>query len=112
MERINLGELEELVLLTIGVLDRNAYGVSVKKEIFNQIGRNVNISAVHSVLMRLEKKGMIKSTVGGATDQRGGRRKRFFYLTMAGKSALEFAYQTRNQLYEKIPQMQLKYNFE
>lgn len=55
--RQNIGELEELILLVVGVLNDNAYGISVLNEIQNQTGRKLTISAVHSVLLRLEKKG-------------------------------------------------------
>ena len=56
-----IGEFEELVLLVVGSLHGNAYGVSVRNYIIEQTGRNVNISAVHEVLKRLEKKQYIKS---------------------------------------------------
>ncbi len=100
-----LGELEELVLLTVGALYQQAYGVSVMDEIENQTGRSINISAIHSVLKRLEAKGMVKSEMGGATSERGGRRKRIFNLTSTGKKALDHSMEIRNQLYGQIPKV-------
>ncbi len=88
MKRTNLGEFEELVLLTVSALYERAYGISIKDEIATQTGRNLSISAVHSVLNRLEKKGFVVSWMGGATRERGGRRKRFFKVTGAGHQAL------------------------
>ena len=57
MKGTYLGELEELVLLTVGILYPEAYGVGVMDELSAQTGRSVNISAVHAVLTRLEEKG-------------------------------------------------------
>ncbi|MEQ9167885.1 MAG: helix-turn-helix transcriptional regulator [Fulvivirga sp.] len=104
-----IGELEELVLLTVGALYKEAYGVAVMEEIERQTGRNLNISAVHSVLKRLEAKNLVKSEMGGATKERGGRRKRIFNLTNLGKKALDESMQVRSQLYNQIPQ--ISFNF-
>ncbi|NJN42617.1 MAG: PadR family transcriptional regulator [Flammeovirgaceae bacterium] len=104
-----LGELEELVLLTVGVLYPEAYGVAVMDEIEQQTGRSLNISAVHAVLKRLEDKGYVKSKMGEPTNERGGRRKRIFLLTAAGKRALEEANEVRSQLYSMIPKIALQF---
>lgn len=103
MQRINLGEFEELVLLIVAILQDNAYGVAVMEEIESQTGRKINISAVHSALDRLEKKGFLNSHIGGATKERGGRRKRLFTITIAGKGALDFIREQRNKLHDQIP---------
>src|SRR5690349_22853535 len=84
-----LGEFEELVLLTVASLPNEAYGVSIMQYIVAETGRSVNISAVHEVLKRLQRKGYLKSSMGGATTERGGRRKRFFVLTASGRKVLE-----------------------
>ncbi len=103
MQRTNLGEFEELVLLIAAVLHENAYGISVMQEIEHQTGRQINISAVHSALDRLEQKGYLKSYMGGATTERGGRRKRLFSVTAAGARALSDVREVRNSLYDQIP---------
>ena len=110
MQRVNLGEFEELVLLVTAILNDNAYGISVMEEIQQQTGRKINISAVHSALDRLDSKGFLKSHIGGATKQRGGRRKRFFTVTIAGKGALDFINQQRNNLYNQIHTSELGLN--
>ncbi|MEQ9008120.1 MAG: helix-turn-helix transcriptional regulator, partial [Ekhidna sp.] len=99
----HLGELEELVLLTVGSLYNEAYGVAVMDEIRENAGRDMNISAIHAVLRRLEEKGLLKSHMGGSTNERGGRRKRLFTLTKAGKLALDQSISLRQSLYERIP---------
>ncbi|MBX2912466.1 MAG: helix-turn-helix transcriptional regulator [Cyclobacteriaceae bacterium] len=110
MKGTYLGELEELILLTVGVLYENAYGVAIKDEIEKQVGRKLNISAVHAVLKRLEDKALINSTLGGATAERGGRRKRLFTLTALGKKTLDHANEVRSQLYHQIPKIALQFN--
>jgi PadR family transcriptional regulator PadR len=109
MKGTYLGELEELVLLTVGVLYPDAYGVAIMDEIEKQAGRSLNISAVHSVLSRLEEKGLISSKMGDPTKERGGRRKRIFNLTAAGKRSLEKANEMRTQLFNQIPKIALQF---
>ncbi len=109
MKGNHLGELEELVLLTVGSLYDEAYGVAIMDEIRSQTGRDMNISAVHAVLRRLEEKNFLSSRMGGSTNERGGRRKRLFSLTKAGKTALDNNMSIRTTLYQKIPN--LTYNF-
>ena len=103
MKGTYLGEFEELVLLVVGILYENAYGVTVAEEIEKQTGRTVSISAVHTALYRLEEKGFVKSALGGATQARGGRRKRIYLITAAGKAALSEVRLMRNRLWELIP---------
>ena len=104
MIRKNLGELEEIVLLTVGVLDEEAYGLAITKEIKRITGRSVNMRAIHTTLYRLEEKGFLESLLGGATKQRGGRRKRFFKITSLGRNSIHEAKNTRMQLWELLPQ--------
>lgn len=111
MKGTYLGELEELVLLTVGILYPEAYGVGVMDTIEQQAGRSLNISAVHSVLTRLEEKGFLKSKMGDPSQERGGRRKRIFLLTAAGKRALEEANEMRNQLFNQIPKIALQFSY-
>ncbi len=102
-ESYQLGELEELVLMIVAILQEEAYGVKVMDEIMDQVGRKVNISAVHTVLDRLEKKDFVSSHMGGASSERGERRKRIFKVTALGSKAIAYVHQTRNGLYNKIP---------
>lgn len=108
--RIQIGEFEELVLLITAILHGKAYGVSVMDAIEGQTGRKINISAVHTALDRLEKKGFLKSKVGGATGERGGRRKRLFEVTELGVQAIEMTRKMRNDLYNQIPSVVLSPN--
>ena len=101
----HLGELEELVLLTVGSLTTEAYAVAILEEITSNTYRKMDVTAVHSVLRRLEKKGFVTSEMGGATSDRGGRRKRFFTLTKAGRRVLDETMELRLALYQKMPKL-------
>ena len=105
MKGTHLGEFEELVLLFVGVLFPEAYGVSLRKEIESQTGRTVAIGAIHSALVRLEEKGFLKSALAEGTHERGGRRKRIFTITAEGKAAIALARDLRNTLWDKIPEL-------
>ncbi|HTF20722.1 MAG TPA: PadR family transcriptional regulator [Chryseolinea sp.] len=111
MKGSNLGELEELILLTVGILYPDAYGVAVMDEVLKNTGRQLNISAVHAVLTRLEAKGYVRSAMSDPTSSRGGRRKRIFTLTAAGSKALEEANEVRNQLFSRIPKVAFQFQW-
>ena len=105
MKKYQLGEFEEIVILTIGILYKDAYGVSIKKEIESRLSRNVSMGAMHTALVRLEEKGYIKSFDGEATDERAGRPKKYFQLTALGKKAIAYSKETRDQLWKAIPKV-------
>ncbi len=108
LTRSSLGEFEELVLLTVCVLVDRAYGVAIKDKIAKHTGRQLSVSAVHAVLHRLEKKGLVVSRMGGETRERGGRRKRLFRITGAGKAALTEMREVRERLWKMIPDFSFK----
>lgn len=105
MKRGYLGEFEELVMVTCALLQTDAYGINLVEEIKLRMDRTVNLSAVHITLYRLEDKGYVKSTVGGATAQRGGRRKRIFQLTTEGISLLKATQSKRQALWSLVPEL-------
>ncbi|MBP9924442.1 MAG: PadR family transcriptional regulator [Cyclobacteriaceae bacterium] len=94
-----LGEFEELVLLTIATLGDDAYGVSIQQDIETRCNRSISIGALHSTITRLEEKGFLKSWLGGATQERGGRSKRFYEITQAGKKAVAESKSLRDDLW-------------
>ena len=108
MKRAFLGEFEEVVMLTVAILDEEAYGVTVTQEIERKTGRSVGFSTVHTTLQRLEEKGFLSSQMGGATAERGGRRKRFFTVTAAGRKALRDVKQVREELWRSLPPQTLQ----
>lgn len=100
-----LGEFEEIVLLAVAIRAADAYGAAVVNEIEQQSERSVNLGAVHTALHRLEEKGLVKSRMGGATSERGGRSKRLYVVTAAGHRALEEIRQVRNRMWDHIPKI-------
>lgn len=103
MKGTQIGEFEEVVLLVVGLLYPEAYGISIRKELETQVGRKVVLGAIHSALNRLESKGFLKSSLAEETHVRGGRRKRLFQITAVGKNVLETNRALRNELWNKIP---------
>jgi DNA-binding PadR family transcriptional regulator len=105
MGRTYLGEFEELVLLTVAILNGSAYGLAIAEELKQRTNRSINLSGVHVALYRLEEKGFVCSELGGATAARGGRRKRLFLITAYGKRTLDEIRQVRNDLWDAMPHL-------
>ena len=105
MKDQSLGEFEELILLNVAALHDEAYGVSILENLEQKLDKKVNISAIHVALKRLETKGLVNSRFGGITGDRGGRRKKFYVITAAGKKALDNQYAIRTSLYQQIPKI-------
>ena len=105
MKKFQLGEFEEIVLLTVGVLYDEAYGVAIKTEIENRLQRKVSVGALQSALRRMEGKGYLESRQGEANLVRGGKPKRYFKITAYGKKALEYTKDIRIELWNAIPKI-------
>ncbi len=105
MKSYSLGEFEELVLLVVGAMRDQAYGVPILETLVEKRGKKVNISAIHVTLKRLEEKGFVVWRYGGITNTRGGRRKKFYSMTAFGKKALDEQYALRTDLYLQIPKL-------
>jgi PadR family transcriptional regulator PadR len=83
-KREYLGEFEFIVILALLRLGREAYGVSVSREIEQRCGRGVLVGSLYATLDRLESHGLVTSIIGEATPERGGRAKRYFRVTAYG----------------------------
>ena len=105
MSKKTLGEFEELVLLIVAAKHDQAYGVSILGGLEENLNKKVNISAVHVALKRLDNKGFVTSSFGGITSERGGRRKKFYVITAAGKKVLDRQYTLRTNIYKQIPEI-------
>ncbi len=108
MRKYQLGEFEEVVMLTVGILYNKAYGVSIKKEIEARLSRGVSVGALQTALKRLEDKGYLRSREGESTAERAGRPKKYFEITALGKRALEHTKTTREELWKAIPKVALQ----
>lgn len=100
-----LGEFKELMLTMVVILGEEAYGNAIVEAVKAQLDRKINLSAVHITLYRLEDKGLVKSEMGGAMASRGGRRKRYFQITNAGKSQLCDLQEQRMKLWKLLPNL-------
>ena len=89
-----LGELEQVVLLAVLRVGKNAYGVPVHDEIQTRDGRDLTLGTIYKTLSRLEEKGLVASHVGDPTPERGGRRTRCYVVTAAGKRSLHATFKT------------------
>jgi DNA-binding PadR family transcriptional regulator len=93
-----LGEFEELVLLAILGLGKEAYGVPIAERIKDATGKKPSTGALYATLARLEEKNLIRSWMGEKTEERGGRAKKFFEVEIAGKQALQNSQNARKIL--------------
>jgi DNA-binding PadR family transcriptional regulator len=108
MIETRLGDFEEVIMLLVGILgDDDAYSFKIAEEFESQTGRSVSIGAVHSTLDRLETKGFLKSAMGNATAERGGRRKRIFTITALGKRVLKDSRDFKVNLWKQYPAFNL-----
>jgi PadR family transcriptional regulator, regulatory protein PadR len=105
MSQYILGEFEELVLLVVAALHDEAYGVSIVESLESELSKSINMSAVHVALKRMEDKGFVKSRFGGITEDRGGRRKKYYVITALGKRMLDEQFALRSGLYKRIPKI-------
>jgi PadR family transcriptional regulator, regulatory protein PadR len=112
MGKYQLGEFEEVVMLTVAILTNEAYGFAIIEEMEKRLSRKVSIGALQTVLRRLEKKGYLISEMGEATAVRGGKRKRFFTLTSTGKNVLQETKEQRLGLWNAVPEFVVKFSIQ
>jgi DNA-binding PadR family transcriptional regulator len=109
MKKYHLGEFEEIVILTIAILQQEAYSVAIKEEIESRLSRSVSMGALHTALVRMEEKGFVKSLSGETAEDRMGRPRKYFQITALGKKAMQYAKETRNELWKAIPKIALDF---
>ena len=100
-----IGALEELVILLAAALQGEAYAVSIRREYVERTSRDISIPAIHTVLKRLEDKGLLKSAESAPTEERGGRKKRIYTLTHTGYQLITEVRKQREALWTLIPDM-------
>ncbi len=105
MKKFYLGEFEEIVLLAIAILNKEAYGFAIKSEIESRLKRDVSMGALHTALLRLEDKGYVRALNGDATEERAGRPRKYFEITAQGKKAIAYAKQSREKMWSAIPKV-------
>jgi DNA-binding PadR family transcriptional regulator len=103
MSRESLGHFELLVLLALLRVGDDAYGVPIAQAIEESSGKPVILASVYNTLGRLEEKGLLRSTIGQPTAERGGRAKRYFSITAAGRREVSSAKRALTLLWKGIP---------
>jgi PadR family transcriptional regulator, regulatory protein PadR len=91
MTQTYLGEFEHLVLLAVLRLGEEAYAVPIREALATHSGRAVARGALYTTLDRLEQKQLLRSTLGDALPERGGRPRRYYTVTQGGLASLRAA---------------------
>lgn len=102
MTQETISSQEEIVLLSVGSIEPEAYAYGIKKEIKDQADLNWSLGTIHTILYRLENKGLLKSAMGGASDKRGGRSKRLYSLTAKGHQSVQQIQEIRQSMWNKL----------
>jgi PadR family transcriptional regulator, regulatory protein PadR len=100
----HLGDLEELVLLAVLRLGKDAHGARIRRELKERAGRSASVSTIYVTLMRLEEKGYARSWKGEPTAERGGKAKRHYEVAPAGVEALEQVRDVRERMWDGVPE--------
>jgi len=98
-----LGELELLLLLAVNHLGDEAYGVPIARELEKLRGREVSVGSVYASLERLEGKGLVVSSLGDPTPERGGKAKRYFRITEEGLHQVQETRRVLTRLWHSLP---------
>src|SRR6201986_5632311 len=111
-ERGYLGEFELILLLAVIHLGDDAYGVPISRELEANRGRTVSVGSVYAALERLEAKGLVSSSLGDATPERGGKAKRYFRITKEGLRQVHDTRRVLTKLWRTIPDFKLEFHLE
>jgi PadR family transcriptional regulator PadR len=108
MRKTKLGEFEEFVLLTVASLQRDAYGVEIKRTLEQSMKTKLSVGSIQSALKRMEEKGFLTSEFGEASQIRGGKRKRIYSTTSYAYRVLSEMKEIRAGLWNTIPALSLE----
>ncbi len=100
-----MGQLEEMILLMVILVKGEVYGITVREAYIKHFSQEISLSAVHTVLRRVEKKGFTVSKMGGANAERGGRRKRLYEVTPYGFRTAQHLQEQRTNVWALIPKL-------
>ncbi|MGA3045133.1 MAG: PadR family transcriptional regulator [Terracidiphilus sp.] len=96
-----------MLLLAVVHLGEEAYGVPISRELEAQRGRDVSVGSVYAALERLEAKGLVDSSLGDPTPERGGKAKRYFKITKEGLRQVHETRRILTRLWRALPDMKL-----
>jgi len=104
-DRGYLGEFELMILLAVLYLGEEAYGVPISRELEIHRRRVVSVGSVYAALERLESKGLVSSSLGDPTPERGGKAKRYFRITKAGLTQVQESRRVLTELWRRLPEL-------
>jgi DNA-binding PadR family transcriptional regulator len=102
MNQFSLTSREEMILITVGVLQPDAYAYGIKKEIKSEAGASISLATIHTILYRMEKQKLLQSSMGGSSEKRGGRSKRLYKLSNKGFHTIKELQTARTSLLLKF----------
>jgi DNA-binding PadR family transcriptional regulator len=105
MSRDLLTDLELMILLAVLRVGENAYGVTITREIEDTGGRSVAVAVVYATLDRLQERGLVTSSIGDPTPERGGKAKRFFQVTGKGIRQIKDTQRALTALWRGVPEL-------
>ena len=98
-----LGQLEQMIMLAVLHLGKDAYGGAIRDELEERGGKSLALGTVYVTMKRLERKGLVRSWLGEPTAERGGKAKRFYAVEPAGVEALHAAQDALGRMWKEIP---------
>jgi DNA-binding PadR family transcriptional regulator len=103
-----LSKPEELILLAVRKLNEDAYGVSIRKHVIRHTGQEWTVGAIYVPLGRLVKLGLLETTIGDPTPERGGKRKKFYKITGEGLKALAHIKKVNESMWSDVTDIELE----
>lgn len=101
-----LAPFESAVLLSVVRLGDDAYGLAVRRDVSKRIAHDYSVGAIYTTLQRLEDKGLVRTWTSEPLPVRGGRARKHFRVTSAGKRALREAERRATAVWAGIPTLQ------
>lgn len=105
MKKTRLGEFQELILMTVIVLQAEAYGNEIQRDLEERLNERLSMGAIQTALKRMEEKGFLTSEWGEASQRRGGKRRRIYSATPEAHRTLQEMKDIRSQLWSAMPQL-------
>ena len=103
-----LSRAEEIVLLAVYKQEGSAYGVTIREQVYKDIGRHWSFGVIYKTLKKMKAKGYVERIYSAPISERGGRRKYFYELTPEGISALEKIRNVHSSLWSGIRMLSVK----
>ena len=94
-----LSRIEEIILLSILKLSDNAYGVSIREQIYKDTGEKLSFASIYPPLDKMKRRGLVKKTKGNPSPERGGKSKYYYQITSAGRQVLIKIHETRQRVW-------------